>query len=268
MGRYRKHMLAICVGLLSVAWSSHQAFANEEILFELGKISFEPLVEFYPPPEASRDKYRLTKEGLEIDQFADQKGKNPWTAGLRTQLMFSGDFKVVLGLDCETEEPRSGWGQGVKLIVKFNDAERTEIGLARYAVPQGGQILQVEHGGPNSDSPVYLSQPCSITSGSLIIERIGSQAIFSISDGTTTNQFETIACPPADVSFIEVICSRQAEGNTRAHYLLKTLNVTADRFFAFDIGRKSWFNLWWLAIIGQFCFLAGLFFWAMRGSKD
>lgn len=253
--------LLFSVGACLCCTANGMVIPGETIEIEPEKIAFDPLVEFFKPPVASNDKFKTSDEGLEILQFADRKGRRPWTAGFRTGLMFGGDFEVALDLECKIEEPKGGWGQGIVLIVGFRDASQTEIKLGRFAMQGQGQVSQVELSGRKVKSPIFKRKGFPIESGRLIIAREGSKCVFSIDTGDREFEIERLDCPTEDAAYVKVVCTRQDKDNTEARYLLKKLVITADRFSSLDMGMTSWFSWWRLAVGVQVGGLVGLFYW-------
>ena len=202
----------------------------------------DPLFEFYPPPAKSQDRFRRLKSGLLIEQFDNSESETPsWDAGFRTLVLMHGDFKVDLELECAIEEPTSGWGQGLYIAVAFDDLKATEYRLCRYAVPEQGQIAQIEITGPRVEEATYITSPTKFLSGKLTINRVGDIVSFFVDDGNESVKIGELDSPSgADVRYIEIRCTRQNQGNTLARYLLKKLRIETDSFFAFeeDNGRR------------------------------
>ena len=107
------YRLSAAILLLSVGacqCCTAKVVPTETIEIDPSKIAFDPLVEFFKPPVNSNGKFITTDDGLEIIQLADRKGKQPWTAGFQTTLIFGGDFDVSLDLECKIEEAEGRLG--------------------------------------------------------------------------------------------------------------------------------------------------------------
>jgi len=233
-----------------------------------GRIVSDPLFDFYAPPLKSKDRFRTVKRGLLIEQFDNSKSKTPaWDAGFRTLVLMKGDFKVDLDLDCTIEEPTSGWGQGIYIAVAFDDSLATEYRLCRHAIPGQGQIAQVEVTGTKIEEPKYIVSPTDFQSGLLSIEREGDLVNFFVDDGVVREKVAELASPgDADVRYIEIRCTRQVEGNTKARYLLKTLRIETDGFFGFEEENGGQFPWFYVFLSLQLVALFGLGYYAIRRS--
>ena len=233
-----------------------------------GAIVSDPLFDFYAPPLKSKDRFRAYKRGLLIEQFDNSKSKTPsWDAGFRTLVLMKGDFKVDLDLDCTIEEPSSGWGQGIYIAVAFDDSLATEYRLCRYAVPDQGQIVQVEVAGPRIEEPSYIVSPTDFQSGKLTIERIDGLVNFFVDDGKNIQKIAELTSPgDAHVRYIEVRCTRQNEGNTKARYLFKTLRIETDSFFGFEADNGGNFPWFYVILSLQLLALLVFSFFAIRRS--
>ncbi len=271
MGFRKTRILAVSIMLLFV-WSPACADAQEqdgarpgasELEIALAGAATDPLVEVFLPPAGSPDRVRCTRSGLLIQQRADVAGRPTSAAGFKTLLLAGGDFTVTFDFKClRLDEPTEGWGQGLAFSVYLDDEQQTKLCLVLMSRPGRGQVCQVEFASRHGDvRPIYRPHHgAPFKEGSFIIARTGEEVTFMVDDGQERRLLETFPCSNADVSSVEAACTRLEKGNTPAEYLLERLHVKADRFFAFQTPKRSWFSWWKVLVATQVVLIGGLLF--------
>ena len=259
MGRF-----SLLVFLVLVIATSPQLWAEKEsIVVELRSGGTDPLIDFVPPPFGSADQARFSSEGLRITQFSDSRNKPTGVAGFKSTLAASGDFKATLDLKVtKLEPPTEDWGHGVIFSVFLSDPLQTTLKLNQVAfkgAEPGTVESMVEISGRGIQEPTYISGP-PLKEGALIIERIGTDAIFSIQpkgEGNAT-EIARVPCPAEDVQCIEVWSTRVPKGNSPADVTFRKLSMESEGFYSYRGSETSWFT-WWNGLIAlQIAIVFGL----------
>ncbi len=250
-GSRRWTLLAACILAASVLFGSGApCLSAKEISIDLRGAQREPLVEVVSPPMGSPDRVSFTNEGMVIDQKSGTSGEQTGVGGFKMLLAHAGDFRAELEAKILTlEEPTQGWGQGLIFTILLNDRRKTQIKLNQVIYPRAGRFSSIELTGRDNSPPTYQTSESSFTDGSLIIERKGDKAIFSLKSKGTVTELATLDCPTADVSGVEVWSPRQTSGNTATKIALQKLTITADSFHAYQHQTPPWLT-WRKILIG------------------
>ena len=96
--------------------------------------------------------------------------------------------------------------------------------------------------------------------GSFIIARSGKEVTFTVDNGRERRLLETFPCSTADLSGVELGCTRLEKGNTPAEYLLKRLTINSNRIFSYQTPKKPWFTWWKVLVAAQVILVGGLLF--------
>ena len=173
-----------------------------------------------------------------------------------------GDFKVELDFECDISHVKSGWGQGLVLIVALDDPLATEMKICRLAIPKLGQYCQMEVSGQRIEKPTYKGKLTKINQGTLSIQRTGKIYKFLINCQAGKQEISEYSGSSANVRYVEIICTRQPGGNGDAKYVLKNLRLEADSFLSFEGASTSVFN-WWTILLTAQVLVAMVLVWRM-----
>ncbi len=225
-----KKLLVASLFISSLVTASANA---KELLIELATAQRDPLVEVVSPPASSPDRVSFTQEGMLISQHADVPNTPTSVAGFKMLLAASGDFKAALHFRIdELQAPSEGWGQGLIFTLHFNDVDQTQLKLNQVAF-NGAEGLNTSIDRFTKSAPQeFQIFADSIRDGSMIIERVGDEAIFSLNDKNGLREVARLPCPSANLRGIDVWSTRQGSGNTSAKILLKRLTIEAGSFTA------------------------------------
>ncbi|WP_430450676.1 hypothetical protein [Rhodopirellula europaea] len=242
---------------------SSTAASTELVRIPLSGVRTDPLIDF-TPPDNTADRAVATSDGLRIVQSADSKKRKHYhEVGVKFLVHGSGDFSTALDWKANLiSEPSQGWGQGVTFSVSFDNAEQTKIQMALIGQPGQGLKLRVSKRYRSGKEDMLFDEPFDFKSGEFRITRQENVAIASVRR-TNAPIVEIVRTDIANdgIRSIDVWCTRQSVGNTRADYLLRSLEVSADEFFAFQKPATSEWPLWQKMLLVQSCFLAALLVW-------
>lgn len=239
----------------------------EDLQIEFSRAAIDPLVELFLPPTGSPDRIRFVPEGMLIEQRADVPGKPTGVSGFKTSLLAGGDFTVTFDFKClRLDETTEGWGQGLALAVFLDDEKQSKLVMALLACPKQGQLCQVEiNTRPGEKEPIYRPHHnMPFKEGSFIIARSGKEVTFTVDNGKERRLLETFPCSTADLSGVELGCTRLEKGNTPAEYLLKRLTINSNRIFSYQTPKKPWFTWWKALVAAQVVLVVGLLIVVVR----
>jgi hypothetical protein len=223
----------------------------EEITIDLSRGARDPLVDFVPPPSGSPDRVQFTGKGLHIQQTGDAPGRPTGVSGFKSTLAASGNFTMSLDVHVrKLAGSTDGWGHGLIFAVMLDDPAQTALKLNQL-VYNGSKSQQsmVEVSSRSGMRPFYKSGP-ELREGKLIIQRIGSEAIFSIvPKGGSPTEIARRPCPTEDIRTVEVWSTRVDKGNSPSDILISKLTLESDGFYSFKKPVLGWFT-WWQAIVG------------------
>ncbi len=243
----------------------------DEIVIDLRKANNDPLVDLVPPPAGSPDRIQATHEGLRIVQSADSAGRPTGVTGFKSMIAAAGDFRITLDLKItKLAGPKEGWGHGLIFAVFLDDQSQTTLKLNQIAYP--GAIApqtMVEISGRGVQSPTYQAGPADFRDGKLIIERRGSEGIFSIefAKGKVPKEITRLPCPNNDVRSVEVWSTRVDKGNVPADILLRTLRIESSSFYSYKRPVLGWLTWWQLLIVCNVAAIGGLLVYRAWSSR-
>ncbi len=259
--------IVLCIAVLNCNGTTALLFADE-IVIDLARGQRDPLVEFVPPAIGSPDVTQFTSRGLRIKQRPEISGHRSGSTGFKVLLPARGNFRAELAMKIFQLEPsRSGWGQGIVFMVLFDDSQQTALKISQVALaPDGKQMTMTEN--MVNGKAVHKTYPTALRDGRLIISRSSSRASLGLAQGAERQVLAELECPNADVSGVEVWCTRVNEGNRSTDILVESLKFEADEFIAFREGKPRFLSKWRVIFAVQLALLLGLLFWAWKQKRQ
>lgn len=230
---------------------------SDEIQITLGRnVLTEPLMEYRPPASKSKDKVNFQANGMLIQQYPDVKGLPSQGAGIMLLANCEGDFRCSLEFDChKLEPPKSGWGQGLLIRILTEDPSMPIMSFGCIANKNHDKCCWIELRSSEGKPNKYFEAPTTYSSGAWIIERNQNQISLSLREkqGPETN-IAKLACTPAKIKGVHLLCTRQASGNTSAEFLLKKITLSSSSFFAYAPPPPSlwrWSTVIWVVVLAN-----------------
>ena len=245
----------ISLYLLFVRWAwlafstlllfSQPVIAVESVEIPLGAGALkDPLVECWFPPKGCPDKVQFLRSGVSVRQYADKKGSPKGGAGIMLVASAKGDFKYQLDFQIkQLKPPVSGWGQGIMLRFMTDDPKMPLMVFGIIATKDIERGYRIEFPQAADKSLKKLDVPCSFSSGTWTIERIGGDISLKVVDTKgIVEDVATFPCTTASLNRIQIVCTRQNEGNADAEYVFKRIRLDSDEFFTFEQPQVTWWN--------------------------
>ncbi|GAB5403945.1 MAG: hypothetical protein Aurels2KO_21760 [Aureliella sp.] len=217
----------------------------EGIDISLGASSVrDPLLLYRFPEKPSRDSMRFSSGGLLIDQPADSNAREPDVVGFKVASSIRGDFEFSLDVEClKLTQPESGWGHGLvtKLVFAADDKPLVSMGCISTPRFEKAYRVTIESG---AEKPTFKTDPCTFKSGVWNVARSGSEIVFSVKENGVATEIHRSDYTNAELLEVQVWANRLPKDNGHAKFLLKSLTLSGDEFFARSEVTRSHFGMW------------------------
>lgn len=246
-----------------MAGFANSSFGSETIVIPLTEsVKRDPVVQWIGPRREAAVKF--TGEGIVIDQTPEDTN----IVGVKSRFSIAGNFDIEF--ECvirKLEAPRKGDRQGLTIRFLFDGPDEKMLTMGYVASAKEEKGFYINPGGVLGQKILRHPFP-EVRNIRYRLQRIGNEIQYTITPDSNSPITGSVKVLPGDVHDFAVFATRQESGNTNGSYVIKKLQVTADKFPAYARNAKPSTISWWtIFIVGQALVLATLLVVVIRRQQ-
>jgi len=192
--------------------------------------------------------------------LVEQTSQDEHLVGVKSRFSLGGDFEVEFDFDVlRLEAPTKGDKQGLTLRFIFDTVKDPTLSFGYLANSKGEKEFVVNPGGMLKQK-VKRFPAKEVRSVKLAVRRIGNEVSYTIKADSQLEFTGKVQVVDKEVRDFAVFALRQDTGNTKAGYILRRVEVTADRFPSYarqPPGSLSWWTILVVLQVTAVCVLLG-----------